>query len=106
MKDRVHRELSDEDIQKVASTYHNRRKWENYEDILWYCKSASLEDIQKQDCVLTPWRYVGIKEEEDDGIPFEEKMKNLTSTLSEQMNQEQVLNEEIKTQLWKIGFSL
>ena len=106
MKDRVHRELSDEDIQKVASTYHNWRKWENYEDILWYCKSAKLEEIQKQDCVLTPWRYVGIKEEEDDGIPFEEKMKNLTSTLSEQMNQEQVLNEEIKTQLWKIGFSL
>ena len=106
MKDRVHRELSDEDIQKVASTYHNWRKWENYEDILWYCKSASLEEIQKQDYVLTPWRYVGIKEEEDDGVPFEEKMKNLTSTLSEQMNQEQVLNEEIKTQLWKIGFSL
>jgi type I restriction enzyme M protein len=73
---------------------------------LWYCKSASLEEIQKQDYVLTPWRYVGIKEEEDDWVPFEEKMKNLTSTLSEQMNQEQVLNEEIKTQLWKIGFSL
>lgn len=48
---------------------------------------------------MTPGRYVGIPEEEDDGIPFEEKMKNLTSTLSEQMKQEQVLNEEIKNQL-------
>jgi len=106
MKDRVHRELSDDDIKLIAETYHNWRKWENYEDVLWFCKSATLQEIEKQDYVLTPGRYVGIKEEEDDWIPFEEKMKNLTSTLSEQMNQEQVLNEEIKTQLWKIGFSL
>ena len=106
MKDRVHRELSNDDIKLIAETYHNWRKWENYEDILWFCKSATLQEIEKQDYVLTPGRYVGIKEEEDDWIPFEEKMKNLTSTLSEQMKQEWVLNEEIKTQLWKIGFNL
>lgn len=106
MKDRVHREFSDEDIKLIADTYHNWRKWENYEDVLWYCKSATLEDIKKQDYVLTPGRYVGIKEEEDDGIPFEEKMKNLTETLKKQMDKEQELNEEIKVQLWKIWFSL
>lgn len=106
MKDRTHREFSDEDISKISETYHNWRKWENYEDVLWYCKSATLEEIAKQDYVLTPWRYVGIKEEEDDGIPFEEKMKNLTETLKKQMEQEEVLNTEIKNQLSKIWFNL
>lgn len=106
MKDRVHREFSDEDIKLISETYHNWRKWENYEDELWFCKSATLEEIKKQDYVLTPWRYVGIKEEEDDGIPFEEKMKNLTETLKKQMDKEQELNEEIKVQLWKIWFNL
>jgi type I restriction enzyme M protein len=106
MKTRVHRDLSDEDIARIANTYHNRRKGEHYEDQLWFCKSANLDEIEAQGFVLTPGRYVGIPEEEDDGIPFEEKMKNLTSTLSEQMKQEQVLNEEIKNQLWKIWFSL
>ncbi len=123
MKDRVHRNLSDSDsddeekkgdfhengwgdIQKISATYHNWRKGENYENIKGYCKSATLEEIQKHTHVLTPGRYVGIPDEEDDGIPFETKMADLTATLKQQMDKEVELNQEIETQLAKIGFSL
>ena len=121
MKDRVHRNLSDTDdekkkgnfhengqgdIQKIAATYHNWRKGENYENIKGYCKAASIEDIQKHAHVLTPGRYVGIPDEEDDGIPFEDKMAALTATLKQQMDKEAQLNQEISTQLAKIGFKL
>jgi len=74
MKDRVHRELSEEDIQKITQTYHNWRKNEDYEDEKGYCKSAPRAEIEKHGFVLTPGRYVGIGDVEDDGIPFEEKM--------------------------------
>ena len=121
MKDRVHRNLSDTDdekkkgnfhengqgdIQKIAATYHNWRKGENYENIKGYCKAASIEDIQKHAHVLTPGRYVGIPDEEDDGIPFEDKMAALTATLKQQIDKEAQLNQEIATQLSKIGFKL
>ncbi len=106
MRDRTHRDLSDEDIYLITDTYHNWRKSENYEDVKGFCKSATLENIQKHSHVLTPGRYVGIPDEEDDGIPFEDKMADLTTTLKEQMAKEGVLNEEIKQQLAKIGFSL
>ena len=107
MKDRVHREFTEEDVNKIADTYHNRRKNpEKYEDIKWYCKTTKLEDMEKHGFVLTPGRYVGIPEEEDDGIPFEDKMKDLTDKLSEQMAKEQAMNDEIKKQLENIGFSL
>jgi type I restriction enzyme M protein len=94
------------DIQKISATYHNWRKGENYENIKGYCKSATLEEIQKHTHVLTPGRYVGIPDEEDDGIPFETKMADLTATLKQQMDKEVELNQEIETQLAKIGFSL
>lgn len=106
MKDRVHRELSEEDIGKIANTYHHWRKGKNYEDILGFCKSAELVEVEAQGFVLTPGRYVGIPEVEDDGIPFEEKMKSLTATLADQFIREQELNEEIKNQLSKLGFNL
>lgn len=106
MKDRVHRELSDEDIAKIADTYHHWRKETNYEDELGYCKSAPLAEVEAQGFVLTPGRYVGIPEAEDDGIPFEEKMKTLTAQLADQLTKEQELNEEIKNQLSKLGFNL
>ncbi|WP_417619831.1 N-6 DNA methylase [Oceanihabitans sediminis] len=77
-----------------------------YIDIKGFCKSASLKDIQKYSYVLTPGRYVGIEDEEDDGIPFEDKMADLTTTLKQQMQEEESLNLEIKTQLAKIGFAL
>ena len=106
MKDRVHRDLSDDDITKICDTYHNWRKGEDYQNVKGFCKSASLEKIQKHSYVLTPGRYVGIENEEDDGIPFEEKMADLTATLKQQMQKEEELNREIAEQLGKIGIEL
>ena len=107
MADRTHREFTDEDIEKITNTYHEWRKVEGkYEDIKGFCKSAKMEEIQKHKFVMTPGRYVGIPDEEDDGIPFEDKMADLMSKLSEQMNKEKELDEEIKKQLSNIGFNL
>ena len=106
MKDRVHRDLADEDIETITDTYHNWRKGNGYEDVKGYCKSATIEEIQKHKHVLTPGRYVGIPDEEDDGIPFEEKMADLSATLKEQMEKEADLNQEIKDQLSNIGVNL
>ena len=106
MKDRTHRDLADEDIDTITDTYHNWRKGEDYEDIKGYCKSATIEEIQKHKHVLTPGRYVGIPDEEDDGIPFEDKMADLSAKLKEQMDKEAQLNQEIKEQLSNIGVNL
>jgi len=106
MKDRVHREFAPEDIEKIEKIYRNWIKDENYEDVKGFCKSSKLEEIEKHNFVLTPGRYVGIPDEEDDGIPFEDKMNELTSTLAKQMEKEKVLDEEIRVQLAKIGFEI
>ena len=106
MQDRVHRDFTEEDIDKITQTYHNWRKGSNYEDIKGFCKSATIEEIQKHNHVLTPGRYVGIPDEDDDGIPFEEKMAELSTTLKEQMEKEAQLNQEIKEQLFNIGVKL
>src|SRR5437867_428168 len=87
MVDRVHRELTDEDTAKVAGSYHAWRGDKDagqYADVPGFCKAAKLSDIQKHGHVLTPGRYVGAEAAEDDGEPFEEKMKRLASKLSEQ----------------------
>lgn len=107
MKDRVHRDLADEDINLICDTYHMWRDGtEAYEDVKGYCKSADHAELEKHNYVLTPGRYVGIPDEEDDGIPFEEKMATLTATLREQMDKEAALNAEIKRQLSNIGIEL
>ena len=106
MKDRVHRDLADDDIDLITKTYHNWRKSENYHNIKGFCKSASIEEIEKHNHVLTPGRYVGIEAIEDDGISFETKMEVLTTTLKQQMDKEAELNNEIAEQLAKIGLSL
>ncbi|MCK4821028.1 N-6 DNA methylase, partial [bacterium] len=94
-------------IQKIANTYHAwKRQDGDYEDVKGFCKSATLEEIQKHNYVLTPGRYVGIPDEEDDGVPFEDKMGALTAELKEQMQEAQQMDEEIKEQLAKIGFEL
>ena len=90
------RELSEDDIKKVANTYHNYQNDENYENVKGFCYSATTEEIKSNDYVLTPGRYVGVEEAEDDGIPFEEKMKNITSELSRQFEESHKLEEEIK----------
>jgi type I restriction enzyme M protein len=107
MADRTHREFTDDDIAKVVNTYHQWRKADgDYEDIKGFCKSAELAEVQKHNFTLTPGRYVGIPDEEDDGIPFEDKMAEFTKKLSEQMEKEDELNEEIKKQLANIGYRL
>ncbi len=107
MADRTHREFTAQDMQKIAGTYHEWRQKENkYQDIKGFCKSAPIEEIQKHNYILTPGRYVGIPDEVDDGIPFEEKMKVLTTQLKQQMEEEQQLNEEIKNQLANLGFEI
>jgi len=107
MADRTHREFTEKDVAKVSETYHEWRKQNGkYEDIKGFCKSANLEEIAKHNFVLTPGRYAGIKDEEDDGIPFEEKMAELTAKLAGQMKEEKRLDEEIKKQLKNIGFNL
>ena len=77
---------------------------EKYEDVAGYCKSTSLADIQKNDYILTPGRYVGVAEEEDDGIPFEEKMADLTATLKAQMAQAEQLDADIRENLKLLGY--
>lgn len=106
MIDRKVRELSESDIRQIADTYHNWRKNENYEDILGFCKSATKEEVAENNYVLTPGRYVGTEEIEDDGVPFEEKMQTLTSELSDHIKKSQELDEEIKKVLGAIGYDL
>ena len=107
MEDRTHRVFSDDDVKYIADTYH---KWRNkdggYEDIKGYCKSATIGDIEKHKYVLTPGRYVGIPDEEDDGIPFEEKMAQYTKELKEQMEESKRLDVEIKKSLGSLGFEI
>ncbi len=106
MIDRRHRDLTEEDIDKITKTYHAWRGEKDsgkYEDVLGFCKSATLKDIEKNNFILTPGRYVGIPEEEDDGEPFEEKMKRLTKELDEQFKENDRLEREIKENLEKVG---
>ena len=77
-----------------------------YKDIKGFCKAANLEDVRKYNHVLTPGRYVGIPDEEDDGVPFDEKMAKLTAELARQMKQGQVLDARIRENLAKVGFAM
>ena len=94
-----------DDIMKIAGTYDKYVDGE-LEDEKGFCAVATLEDIAKQDYILTPGRYVGIAETEDDGEPFQEKMTRLTSELSEMFKKSHELEEEIRKQLASIGFEL
>lgn len=99
------RELTDEDIAKLAGIFTS---FENgtLEDEAGFCAVATTEEIEKQDYILTPGRYVGIAEQEDDGEPFQEKMARLTGELSELFLQSADLEEEIRKQLGGIGFEV
>ena len=105
MIDRRHRELTEEDISKISETYHEWRNIDGeYEDIKGFCKSASIEDIREHEYVLTPGRYVGIEDVEEDGIPFDEKMENMTSELAELFAKSRHLEDEIRKNLGGIGY--
>ncbi len=106
MADRTHRDLSDEDIAKIAGVYHNFRGDGSgqYEDIPGFCKKSSLEEVRTHGHVLTPGRYVGAEEVEDDGEPFDEKMKRLTVQLNEQFAESVRLEQTIKNNLRILGY--
>ena len=119
MVDRTHRELTDDDIAKIAGTYHAWRGLAQaersgdvpvpaleYEDISGYSKDATLDDIRKHGHVLTPGRYVGAPEPEEDSELFEEKMARLTSELSQQFAESKRLEDEIRKNLKGLGLDV
>ena len=104
--DRTHREFSDEGISRIADTYHawrGEKEAGKYKDIPGFCKSATTEEIRAHGCVLTPGRYVGAEDIEDDGEPFDEKMKRLTAKLEEQFAESARLEQAIKKNLKGLG---
>ena len=105
MVDRKHRDFTDEDIQKLADTFEQFQNG-TLEDVKGFCDGANLQEIEKQDFILTPGRYVGIEEQEDDGEPFEKKMTRLTSELSEMFAKSHELEEEIRRKLGAIGYEI
>jgi type I restriction enzyme M protein len=120
--DRVHRELTEDDIRRIADTFHAWRAkrdaneaqppkvlWEErqlpaYQDVAGFCKSATLDQIRHHGHILTPGRYVGAADVEDDGEMFDEKMRRLTADLREQMGQSTKLEELIWANLKDIGY--
>ena len=116
--DRVHRELTDTDLQKIATTYHawrgsvptknkepiTKNSTAAYADIAGFCKSATTDEIAAHGHVLTPGRYVGAEEIEDDGEPFEEKMKRLVGDLQAQFVESAKLEKLIKKNLKGLGY--
>lgn len=106
MKDRVLRDFMSEDISKIADIFHVWQQAKDYEDVAGFCKSASLDDIKKHDFVLTPGRYVGAPDEEEDGEPFTEKMARLTVQLKGQFAQSTELEERIRKNLAGLGYEL
>lgn len=105
MVNRRLREMTDEDITKIATTFQAFNDG-TLEDVKGFCASVTTEEIAKHDFILTPGRYVGIEEQEDDGEPFEEKMTRLTGELSEMFKRSHELEEEIRNRLGAIGFEI
>ena len=107
MVDRTHRELTGDDIARIADAYHAWRGEEHsgeYADVPGFCKSATLEEIQRHGHVLTPGRYVGAEPQEDDGEPIEEKMARLSAQWREQQAEAQRLDAAIEENLARLGF--
>jgi type I restriction enzyme M protein len=112
MVDRTHRELTDDDIARIANTYHAWRTvgarhaspLPEYRDIPGFCKSATLEEIRKHGHVLTPGRYVGAAEQEEDDEPFDQKMQRLMAQLREQQAEARRLDEAIWKNLKELGY--
>ncbi len=107
MADRTHRELTDEDVARIANTYHawrGEKEAGDYADLPGFCKSAPIEEVRKHGHVLTPGRCVGGEAVEDDGEPFEEKMNRLTATLRAQQAEGAKLDAAIAANLKELGY--
>ena len=105
MVDRKHRDFTDEDIQKLADTFEAFQNG-TLEDVKGFCAVVDLQTIEKQDFILTPGRYVGIEEQEEDSEPFDEKMTRLTSELSAMFAKSHELEAEIRKKLGAIGYEI
>jgi type I restriction enzyme M protein len=110
MIDRVHRELTSEDMRKIADAYHAWRGdkdcTKQYDDVPGSCKAATLDEIRSHGHVLTPGRYVGAEATEDDDEPFDEKMKRLTARLKDQCDEAARLDRAIWTNLKELGYGI
>jgi type I restriction enzyme M protein len=109
MMDRVHRELTDQDVAKIAGAYHAWRQdlgAGEYADVPGFCKAAKIDDVRKHGYVLVPGRYVGAEAAEEDAEPFEEKMNRLTETLGEQFKESAKLEKAITANLQGLGFDV
>jgi type I restriction enzyme M protein len=107
MIDRRHRELTQEEVQKIAKTYHAWRGEKaagKYKDIKGFCNEADLDDIRKHGHILTPGRYVGVEEVEEDDEAFEDKMKHLTAQLEQQFAESAKLEKAIRQNIKGLGF--
>ncbi|MBQ0961018.1 type I restriction-modification system subunit M [Ideonella sp. 4Y11] len=106
MKDRVLRDFTGQDIQKIADTFHAWQQGAGYEDVKGFCFSASLDEVRKQEHVLTPGRYVGAEDQTEDGDLFADKMARLTLQLADQFAESTKLQGEIKKNLAGLGYEL
>jgi len=104
LTDRVHRDLSNEDIAQIADTYHAWKEVKKYKDVAGFCKSVTIEEIRAQGYVLTPGRYVGAAELEDDDEPFVLKMARLTKELEAQFEESNKLEKMIRVGLGKLNY--
>jgi type I restriction enzyme M protein len=106
MTSRVQRELADDDIRRIAATVHAWRTGRDYADQPGYCRSATLDDIRRNDFVLTPGRYVGAAAVADDGVPFSERMGTLTTELRGQFAESARLERAIRDNLRSLGYEV
>ncbi len=105
MISRKQKELTEKDIKTISDTYHNWLRGEkSYQDIPGFCKSVSKDEIEKNDYMLTPGRYVGIENQEEDEISFLEKMQNLVQILHQQMEEAEQLTKRIRKNLEGLGY--
>jgi len=98
--------LTDAHIQQVANTYRAWRKGEGYKDVLGFCKSISLEEVRRHNYVLTPGRYVGVREGEEEYELFEKRMKRLTQQLAVQFAKGEELRKKVKQHLGDLGYEI
>jgi type I restriction enzyme M protein len=104
---RKNKAFTDEDISKISEVYHNWRNIDGkYEDIQGFCKSATIRELEENNYVLTPGRYVGTEDAEDDGISFEDKVAEISQNLSAHFKESIELQERIKQNLKKVGIEI
>jgi type I restriction enzyme M protein len=104
---RKNKAFTDEDISRISEVYHNWRNLDGkYEDIQGFCKSATLKEVVENNYVLTPGRYVGSEDIEDDGISIEDKLAEISQNLSAHFKESIQLQERIKQNLKKVGIEL